>query len=69
MISKEEYEYYQQFRPNIDLFIKTGSYVGGCDSLFDYKKVVNKGCSTCLSQALIEVNNAIQEYERSMQSM
>lgn len=69
MITKEEYDYFNQYRGVIDLFMKTGQYVGGCDSLFDYKKVANKGCATCLSQALIEVNNAIQEYERSMQGM
>lgn len=65
MISKEEYDYFNQYRGVINLFIQTGQYVGGCDALFDYKKVVNKGCATCLAQALIEVNNAINDYERN----
>lgn len=67
MINKEQYEKYIQYRQVIELFAKTGEYVGGCDSLFEYMKV--EGCTSCKAAALIEAKQQIDIYERNLQSL
>ena len=69
MITKEQYEYYQQYRGVLDLFQKTGEYVGGCQDLFSYMKVTDLRCVNCLSSALITAHNQITEYERNLSSV
>ena len=66
MLSKEQYDYYKQFELVINLFQKTGEYVGGCEALFDYMKIADRSCSSCKAAALIEAYNGIQGYERNM---
>lgn len=68
MITKDQYDYYIQFRDVINLFQNTGQYVGGCDNLFNFMNVPkeNRGCKSCLAAALIEAYNGIKTYESSM---
>lgn len=69
MITKETYEYYQQFRAVINLFVQTGEYVGGCDALFNYMKVEDLRCAGCVGSALITANSQMLDYERNLSSV
>lgn len=64
MITEEQYNYYQQYRGVLDLFNKTGEYVGGCQDLFNYMNVTDIRCQNCLSAALITAHTQLTEYEK-----
>lgn len=63
MIGKSEYDFIVQFKEVLELFIKTGEYVGGCDALFDYMSIADRGCATCKAQCLIESHAKMKHYE------
>ena len=65
MISKSEYEFIVQYKEILDLFARTGEYVGGADALFDHKKIADKGCATCKAQCLIETHAELRHYENN----
>ncbi len=71
MLTKEQYEYYNRFRDVIELFNKTGQYVGGCNDLFVFMNLPkeNLNCDNCKAAALIEAKQFIDEYERNMSSV
>lgn len=66
MITKEQYDYYNRFRDVIELFNRSGQYVGGCNELLDFMQVPDKQCPSCISAALIQAKQQIDEYERNM---
>jgi hypothetical protein len=65
MLTKEQYEYFNQFRDILNLFEKTGQYIGGCHPLF-VKMGADTSCPSCMSRTLLEAIGAIKEYERNM---
>jgi hypothetical protein len=66
MITKEQYEYYQQFRAVLELFNKSGEYIGGCNDLFSYMKIEDTRCPSCVGAALITAYTQIKQYESNL---
>lgn len=69
-MTKEQYEEANKYRGILELFNKTGEYVGGIGNLIQYlEPSTNASCPSCMSAFLITTYNRMLEYERDMQSM
>jgi hypothetical protein len=71
-MNKEQYEYAKQYYGAIDLFYRTGEYVGGCNGLFDYWEAqgmtggykIDRSCVGCISGFLKDFYQMINRYEK-----
>lgn len=75
-MTKQQYEYCNNFRGIINLFVNSGEFIGGCDALFDYYKdqfnlgnPVNTRCPSCVGATLLDINQKLVNYERNLQSL
>ena len=71
MISKEQYERLQPYKPILEQYEKTQSSVGGYEGLyFIYEDIFNtkvtRGCRDCIGRMLVESLIAIRQYEESL---
>lgn len=67
-MTEEQYKFTIQYRGIIELFAKTGQYIGGAESLFEYYKIIGqeRSCPSCISRFLLERNNEIKQYEKQL---
>jgi hypothetical protein len=67
-MTKEQYDFCNQYREVIELFCISGHYAGGCDALFDYYGMnqQDKGCPSCKSRFFLERMNDIKNYESTL---
>jgi hypothetical protein len=73
MISKQQYELLLPYYDQLKLYEKRKSWDAGDGIYYIYEQIygskVNTTCGGCKSMAIQELANALNEYERSMQSM
>lgn len=70
-MTKEQYDNINPYKPIIQLFAKTGEYVGGAENLFNYMAkeflmVNQQGCPGCKAAILLKANELINEYEGNL---
>ena len=70
MLTAEQYKEIQEHRGTLELFKKSGEWIGGNVPFYIYERLsgekVNTGCPSCMSAALIGLLNMIYNYERGM---
>lgn len=72
MLSKEQYDVILGYKPMIDMYVSTQTYVGGADGLFDYLEAqgltggekILRGCPPCLAGFLKFTKSLLNEYEK-----
>ena len=69
-MTKDQYDTLQQNKSVLNLFEKTGVYVGGDAPYYIYAQItgekVNTSCPNCKGEALINILRLIKEYEASL---
>lgn len=70
MLTLEQYNEVVKYRGILELFNKTGEYIGGIQDLVKYLEPnTQTSCPSCMAAFLINTYNRMIEYEASMQSM
>lgn len=69
MTSTDRYLKLLPYKPIVQLFAKSGEYVGGADGLFqimhnDFGMELNTSCVSCMAAMLTKANELINEYEK-----
>lgn len=70
MLTKEEYEFVNGYRGILDIFEKTGEYIGGTDNLIawhekKYEVKIDSWCQGCMVGFLNFTISMIKQYEKT----
>jgi hypothetical protein len=69
MLTKEEYQYVNGFRGILELFDKSGEYIGGADNLISwhenkYGERIDRGCQGCIAGFLKFSFSMLKQYDK-----
>ena len=71
MLTKEEYDFVNRFRPILQMFADHGEYTGGSGALIDwhenkYGERIDRGCTGCMSGFLKFSLSMLKQYEKTI---
>jgi hypothetical protein len=74
MLTKEQYEAILPYKPIVDMFVQTETYVGGADGLFDYLETqgltggepILRTCNPCRAGFLKFTKSLLNNYEKTI---